>query len=335
MVAGFDCSARRLFVGSQSHFFLARLFFSVLPRFRVSRDKVWAVRVPLEYTGKDGAKLVAVLGARRIEFHLPQGVRPGDTASVQVTECGEVVRVTGHGTKAPAAQATSGAAGGQGRAQGQGKAGGQPGEERGGAEADETSDSESEGYVDPSERTTIRVRKVRSDKGVPRGPRRGAAEDAVRMGPVVRLRLEHGYGRELPPGHRAMLQGGGEKPDWAKEYGSGNSGEEGGRMPVGWRERVRRAAARAEEEERQAQRDLDEEARAEHAARTAAADLPGGGKLAVDGRTGAIEGEALCEWEGEESDAEHGADGGAVIEVRAYEMNGEARGDEARPEPRL
>ena len=123
--------------------------------------------------------------------------------------------------------------------------------------------------------------------------------------------------------------------DWAKEYGSGNSGEEGGWMPVGWRERVRRAAARAEEEERQAQRDLDEEARAEHAARTAAADLPGGGKLAVDGRTGAIEGEALCEWEGEESDAEHGADGGAVIEVRAYEMDGEARGDEARPEPRL
>ena len=30
MVAGFNCSARRLFVGSQSHFFLARLFFSLL-----------------------------------------------------------------------------------------------------------------------------------------------------------------------------------------------------------------------------------------------------------------------------------------------------------------
>ena len=54
-----------------------------------------------------------------------------------------------------------------------------------------------------------------------------------------------------------MLEGDGEKPDWAREYGSGNSGEEGGWMPVRWRERVRQAAARAEEEERQARRDLD------------------------------------------------------------------------------
>ena len=57
--------------------------------------------------------------------------------------------------------------------------------------------------------------------------------------------------------------------------------------------------------------------------------------MAVDGRTGAIEGEALCEWEGEDSDAENGADAGTVIEARAYETGGEARGDEARPEPRL
>ena len=155
------------------------------------------------------------------------------------------------------------------------------------------------------------------------------------MGPVVRLRLEHGYGRELPPGHRAMLQGDGEKPDWAREYGSGNSGEEGGWMPVGWRERVRLAAARAEEEERQARRDLDEEAREERVAREAAADLLGGGELAIDGRTGSAEGDAICVWEGEESGAEHGADGGEVIEVRAYEEGGEAPGDEARPEPRL
>ena len=48
---------------------------------------------------------------------------------------------------------------------------------------------------------------MRSEKGVKRGPRKGAVEDAVRMGPVVRLRLEYGYGRALPPGHRAMLQG--------------------------------------------------------------------------------------------------------------------------------
>ena len=49
------------------------------------------------------------------------------------------------------------------------------------------------------------MRKVRSDKGVKRGPRAVAVEDAVRMGPVVRLRLEHGYGRELPPRHAEML----------------------------------------------------------------------------------------------------------------------------------
>ena len=106
-------------------------------------------------------------------------------------------------------------------------------------------------------------------------------------------------------------------------------------MPVGWRERVRLAAARAEEEERQARRDLDEEAREERVAREAAADLLGGGELAIDGRTGAAEGDAICDWEGEESGAEHGADGGEVIEVRAYEEGGEAPGDEARPEPRL
>ena len=52
-------------------------------------------------------------------------------------------------------------------------------------------------------------------------------------------------------------------PQWAREYGSGNSGEEGGWVPVRWRERVRQAAARAEEEERQARRDLDEEMRME------------------------------------------------------------------------
>ena len=45
-------------------------------------------------------------------------------------------------------------------------------------------------------------------------------EDAVRMGPVVRLRLEHGYGRELPPRHAEMLQGNGERPDWAREFGT-------------------------------------------------------------------------------------------------------------------
>jgi hypothetical protein len=52
-------------------------------------------------------------------------------------------------------------------------------------------------------------------------------EDAVRMGPVVRLRLEHGYGRELPPRYAEMLQGNGERPDWAREFGSGNERRRG------------------------------------------------------------------------------------------------------------
>ena len=177
---------------------------------------------------------------------------------------------------------------------------------------------------------------MRSDKGVKRGPRAGAVEDAVRMGPVVRLRLEHGYGRELPPRHAEMLQGNGERPDWAREFGSGNSGDEDARRATGWRDRVREAAARAEREARLARAEEATEAREERAARAAAEDLPGGGELAVDGRTGRAEGEALC-LPGEDGPGEagEGGGGGEVIEVRAYEEGGEPRGDEARPEPRL
>ena len=202
--------------------------------------------------------------------------------------------------------------------------------------AQEESSSESEGYVDPSERTQVRVRRVRSDKGVKRGPRAGAVEDAVRMGPVVRLRLEHGYGRELPPRHAEMLQGSGERPDWAREFGSGNSGDEDERRATGWRDRVREAAVRAEREERRAREEEAREAREERAAQAAAEDSPGGGELAIDGRMGRAEGDALC-LPGEEGagEAEGGGGGGEVIEVRAYEEGGEPRGDEARPEPRL
>ena len=158
----------------------------------------------------------------------------------------------------------------------------------------------------------------------------------IRMGPVVRLRLEHGYGRELPPRHAEMLQGNGERPDWAREFGSGNSGDEDARRATGWRDRVREAAVRAEREARLARAEEAAEAREERAARAAAEDLPGGGELAVDGRTGRAEGEALCLPEGEgPGEAGEGGGGGRVIEVRAYEEGGEPRGDEARPEPRL
>ena len=124
--------------------------------------------------------------------------------------------------------------------------------------------------------------------------------------------------------------------DWAREFGSGNSGDEDARRATGWRDRVREAAVRAEREARLARAEEAAEAREERAARAAAEDLPGGGELAVDGRTGRAEGEALCLPEGEgPGEAGEGGGGGRVIEVRAYEEGGEPRGDEARPEPRL
>ena len=155
-------------------------------------------------------------------------------------------------------------------------------------------------------------------------------DDAVRMGPVVRLRLEHGSGRELPPKHAAMLRGGGERPDWAREFGSGNSGDEDGRMATGWRDRVREAAAKAEREERRARQEAAREAREERAAQARGSGGLSleGGELAVDGRTGRAEGEALClpwedRWGGREAGWSEGGDGGEVIEVRAYEEGGE------------
>ena len=93
------------------------------------------------------------------------------------------------------------------------------------------------------------------------------------MGPVVRLRLEHGYSRELPPRHAEMRQGNGERPDWAREFGSGNSGDEGERRATGWRDRVREAAVRAEREARLARAEEATEAREERVARAAAEDL--------------------------------------------------------------
>ena len=95
------------------------------------------------------------------------------------------------------------------------------------------------------------MRKVRCDKGVKRGPRAPTLEQRMRMGPVALIRLTKGYGRELPPGHAEMLRGDGVKPEWAREYGSGNSGEAGVRESETRAERVRRLlAAEASERER-------------------------------------------------------------------------------------
>ena len=301
------------------------------------RRRTWTIQVPPGYVDGDGQTPAADLDGRRTTFQLPGGVRPGDRVVVELTACGEVARVSTPGAAAPRGAATGGAEHGRGRGRGRG-AGAQQGSGRRGAKpVQEESSSESEGYIDPSERTQVRVRKVRSDKGMKRGPRAGAVEDAVRMGPVVRLRLEHGYGRELPPRYAEMLQGNGERPDWAREFGSGNSGDEDERRATGWRDRVREAAVRAEREARLARAEEATEAREERAARAAAEDLPGGGELAVDGRTGRAEGEALCLPGGDgPGEAGEGGGGGEVTSRCGRTRRGASRGAMRRgPEPRL
>ena len=62
-----------------------------------------------------------------------------------------------------------------------------------------------------------KVRKVRCNKGVKRGPRKASADVATRMGPVALIRLVKGYGCELPPMHAEMLRRGG----GAAEVGKG------------------------------------------------------------------------------------------------------------------
>ena len=139
----------------------------------------------------------------------------------------------------------------------------------------------------------------------------------MRMGPVALIRLTKGYGRELPPGHAGMLRGDGVKPEWAREYGSGNSGEAGVRESETRAERVRRLlAAEASERERQA-RMAEVAAEEERVAEIEAAE--GGGECAVREAPAGVEGL-------EEGEAE-------VMPVRAIEVGGEARGDEARPLP--
>ena len=91
---------------------------------------------------------------------------------------------------------------------------------------------EGRGGAPEGEQVAPKARKVRCDKGVRRGPRKVSADVATRMGPVAIIRLVKGYGRELPPLYARMLRREEALPRWAREYGSGNSGEgeESGRV---------------------------------------------------------------------------------------------------------
>ena len=170
------------------------------------------------------------------------------------------------------------------------------------------------------EHAAPKVRKVRCDKGVKRGPRKASADVATRMGPVAIIRLVKGYGRELPPRHAEMLRGGGVLPRWAREYGSGNSGEGDERPSVGWQERVAEMAEK-EAVERQLQ------------ARRAAVEARRDERERLSGEMGG-EGE-VCGREvgGEAGEGSEDPERGEVVPVRGIEEDGEARGDESRPLP--
>ena len=104
----------------------------------------------------------------------------------------------------------------------------------------------------PDPEPPTRKRKVRRDKGKKRGPRPLTVERSGRMGPVAIMRARGGYGRELPPGHVELLRAGGDLPDWAGPYGSGNSGDGSDGGSATWRERMElltRASERAVKKE--------------------------------------------------------------------------------------
>ena len=76
--------------------------------------------------------------------------------------CGEVARMSTPGAAGSRGAATGGAEHGVGRGRGGGAGAQQGGGGRGAKPMQEESSSESEGYIDKSERTQVRVRKVRS-----------------------------------------------------------------------------------------------------------------------------------------------------------------------------
>ena len=113
---------------------------------------------------------------------------------------------------------------------------------------------------------------------------------------------------------------GGVLPRWAREYGSGNGGDEEERASAGWQVRVEEMTEREAVERRLQEHRAADEVRME--ARGYMAEKEGGEEEACGREVG---GEA-----GEESDDEGGAE---VVLVRGIEEGGEARGDESRPLP--
>ena len=174
-----------------------------------------------------------------------------------------------------------------------------------------------------AEAAAPKKRRTRHDKGKKRGPRKTTAERTSRMGPVALIRATKGYGRVIPPGHAAMLAGGEPLPDWARAYGSGNSGEEGDEAEdQSWPARLERAARKrtaaetADKEAASAAEALD----GQHAQELAdAEERAGDGTMTV---SPVDENDEVATATFEE------ATPGLVVMA-----DEEARGDEARPQP--
>ena len=120
--------------------------------------------------------------------------------------------------------------------------------------------------------------------------------------------------------HAEMLRRGVSLPRWAREYGSGNSGDGEERVNAGWQVRVEEMAEKKAVERWLQERRTADEVRRE--VRGYMAEEEGGA-------------EEACGWEvdkeaWEESDDEGGAE---VVLVRGIKVGGESRGDESWPLP--
>ena len=97
------------------------------------------------------------------------------------------------------------------------------------------------------------------------------------MGPVALMRLTKGYGLELPPRHALTLRGQEKQPAWAREYGSGNSGDGAKEEAPSWQERIPIEADWEAAERRRRRADAREDAAVKLVA-LAEADVGGGGE---------------------------------------------------------
>ena len=113
-----------------------------------------------------------------------------------------------------------------------------------------------------------------------------------------------------------MLRRGEALPRWAREYGSGNSGEGEERPSVGWQERVEEMAEKEAVERRLQARRAAEEVRREVMGR-------------LSGEVGDTEEVCGREVDGGAGEGSEDWEGAEVVPVRGIEEGGEARGDEA------